>query len=111
MDFVVIDVEEDKEVPLLLGRPFLATGVALIDVKKGDLTLRVGTKVHFNLNQSLKQPYFERAWCMRIDNVVPDRQEMKHEFVNQDPLEECMIKSLYKEDLDGENLYETPRKF
>ena len=34
MDFVVIDIEEDKQVPLLLGRPFLTTGVALIDVKK-----------------------------------------------------------------------------
>ena len=34
MDFVVIDMEEDKQVPLLLRRPFLATGVAFIDVKK-----------------------------------------------------------------------------
>ena len=34
VDFVVIDTEEDKQVPLLLGRPFLATGAALIDVKK-----------------------------------------------------------------------------
>ena len=34
VDFVVIDVEEDKQVPLLLGRPFLAIGAALIDVKK-----------------------------------------------------------------------------
>ena len=35
MDLVVIDIVEDKQVPLLLGRPFLATGAALIDVKKG----------------------------------------------------------------------------
>ena len=34
VDFVVIDIEEDKQVPLLLGKPFLATGAALIDVKK-----------------------------------------------------------------------------
>ena len=34
VDFVVIDIEEDKQVPLLLGRPFLAIGAALIDVKK-----------------------------------------------------------------------------
>ena len=27
IDFVVINIEEDKQVPLLLGRPFLATGV------------------------------------------------------------------------------------
>ena len=34
VDFVVIDIEEDKQVPLLLGRPFLAIGATLIDVKK-----------------------------------------------------------------------------
>ena len=55
MDFVVINIEEDKQVPLLLGRPFLATEASLIDVKKGELTLRVGDEaVHFNLNHSLK---------------------------------------------------------
>ena len=42
VDFVVIDIEEDKKIPLLPGRPFLATGAALIDVKKEELTLRVG---------------------------------------------------------------------
>ena len=36
VDFVVINMEEEKQVPLLLGRPFLATGVALIDVKSGN---------------------------------------------------------------------------
>ena len=51
VDFVVIDMEEDKQIQLLLGRPFLATGVALIDVKKGELIFRVGEEnVHFNLN-------------------------------------------------------------
>ena len=41
MDFVIINMEEDKQAPLLLGRPFLATSSTLIDVKKGELTLRV----------------------------------------------------------------------
>ena len=31
---MVIDIEGDKQVPLLLGRPFLATGADLTDVKK-----------------------------------------------------------------------------
>ena len=34
VDFVVINIEEDIQIPLLLGRPFLATGATLIDVKK-----------------------------------------------------------------------------
>ena len=47
-------MEEDTQVPLLLGRPFLATRAALIDVQKSELTMRVGNEaVHFNLNKSL----------------------------------------------------------
>ena len=34
VDFVVMDIEEDKKVPLLLGKPFLSTRAALIDVRK-----------------------------------------------------------------------------
>ena len=57
VDFVVINIEEDKQVPLLLGRPFLAIRAMLIDVKKAELTLRVGNEaVQFNLNHSLKPP-------------------------------------------------------
>ena len=56
VDFVVMKMEEDNQVPLLLGRPFLATRAALIDVQKGELTLRVGNEVvHFNLDKSLTQ--------------------------------------------------------
>ena len=50
-----MDMEEDTQVALLLGRPFITIGVALIDVKKGELTLKVGEEVvQFNLNKSLK---------------------------------------------------------
>ena len=55
VDFVVMDMEEDTQVLLLLGRNFLATGATLIDVKKGELTFSVGDEaVHFSLNKSLK---------------------------------------------------------
>ena len=39
-DFIVLDMEEDKEIPIILVRPFLATGEALIDVQKRELKLR-----------------------------------------------------------------------
>ncbi|XP_042062029.1 uncharacterized protein LOC121805996 [Salvia splendens] len=42
IDFMVLDMEEDKGVPLLLGRPFLATAEANINVKKGELTIFMG---------------------------------------------------------------------
>ena len=40
-DYIILDMEEDSQVPLLLGRPFLAIGASLIVMQKGILTLRV----------------------------------------------------------------------
>ncbi|KAK6121997.1 hypothetical protein DH2020_044259 [Rehmannia glutinosa] len=55
VDFLVLDMEEDKDVPLILGRPFLATGKALIDVQKGQLTLRVNDEhVLFTIYKALQ---------------------------------------------------------
>ena len=31
-DFIVLNMEEDMEIPIILGRPFLATSRAMIDV-------------------------------------------------------------------------------
>ena len=32
-DFIILDMEEKREVSIILGRPFLATGYTLIDVQ------------------------------------------------------------------------------
>nr|GFC07805.1 reverse transcriptase domain-containing protein [Tanacetum cinerariifolium] len=39
-DFVILDFVADPNVPLILGRPFLSTAHALIDVYEGEITLR-----------------------------------------------------------------------
>ena len=94
VDFVVIDMEEDKQVPLLLGRPFRATGAALIDVKKGELTLRVGEeKVHFNLNQSLKQPDFDNVECKNVEQVVPISPKLIYDCKIQNSMDESEMNS------------------
>ncbi|XP_038888341.1 uncharacterized protein LOC120078183 [Benincasa hispida] len=38
-DLIILDYEADREVPIILGRPFLAIGKVLIDVHKGELTM------------------------------------------------------------------------
>ncbi|XP_024971932.1 uncharacterized protein LOC112510815 [Cynara cardunculus var. scolymus] len=40
-DFIILDFEADKDISIILGRPFLATERTLIDVQKGELTMRV----------------------------------------------------------------------
>ncbi|KAK5833629.1 hypothetical protein PVK06_017482 [Gossypium arboreum] len=42
VDFIVLDIKEDSNTPLILGRPFLATAKMIIHVGTGELTLRVG---------------------------------------------------------------------
>ena len=37
VDFVVMDIKEDVDVPLILGRPFMKTAKVIIDVDKGKL--------------------------------------------------------------------------
>ncbi|XP_038880471.1 uncharacterized protein LOC120072130 [Benincasa hispida] len=54
-DFIILDYEADREVPIILGRPFLATGKVLIDVYKGELTMCVDNEeVKFNVLNALK---------------------------------------------------------
>ncbi|XP_070002164.1 uncharacterized protein [Nicotiana sylvestris] len=56
-DFVILDCKVDYEVPIILGRPFLATGKALVNVEAGELTFRVGDeKVVFHVCKFMKQP-------------------------------------------------------
>ncbi|GJX34838.1 reverse transcriptase domain-containing protein [Tanacetum coccineum] len=51
-DFVVVDFEADPRVPLILGRSFLRTGRALIDVYEGELILRDGDeRLIFHVNK------------------------------------------------------------
>ena len=69
VDFIVLDMEEDREVPLILGRPFLATGRALIDVQEGKLELRVqDEKVTFNVFEATKFPT-EADSCFRVEAI------------------------------------------
>nr|GEZ65268.1 DNA-directed DNA polymerase [Tanacetum cinerariifolium] len=52
-EFVVVDFDADPRVPLILGRSFLKTRRALIDVFEGEVTIRVGKEaITFNLDQT-----------------------------------------------------------
>ena len=55
-DFVILDCEVDFEVPIILGRPFLATGRALVDMEKGQMKFRLNNEeVTFNICMSMSQ--------------------------------------------------------
>nr|GFA15863.1 reverse transcriptase domain-containing protein [Tanacetum cinerariifolium] len=77
-DFVVLDFVADPRVPLILGRPFLSTAHALIDVYEGEITLR-----HDDQSLTLKcgfadvvldevsTPYYEPIISNSSQNLTP----------------------------------------
>ncbi|XP_075500027.1 uncharacterized protein LOC142538599 [Primulina tabacum] len=88
-DFVILDMEEDNDAPLIFGRLFLATGRALIDVHKGELTLRVGgEEVIFNIYHAMRGSY-EVSTCKSID--VIDSCVSFDCAGTRDPLESCLV--------------------
>nr|GEX06812.1 reverse transcriptase domain-containing protein [Tanacetum cinerariifolium] len=68
-DFVVVDFKPDPRVPLILGRCFLKTGRALIDVHKGELTLCIGNEATtYNLDQTSRySASYDQMTANKID--------------------------------------------
>ena len=56
-DFVVLEIPEDDNMSIILGRPFLNTAGAVIDCNKG--------KVTFNVNEKEHTVYFPK----RVDKI------------------------------------------
>ncbi|XP_058756799.1 uncharacterized protein LOC131630022 [Vicia villosa] len=55
VDFVVLEMLEDEEIPLILGRPFLETGRCMIDIEEGTMTLKVYDKeLKINVRDAMK---------------------------------------------------------
>ncbi|XP_019225200.1 PREDICTED: uncharacterized protein LOC109206791 [Nicotiana attenuata] len=80
-DFVILDCQVDEEIPIILGRPFLATGRALIDCETEELKMRLkNEEVIFNVQQSMRRP-IEFANCSLVEAVDVILQE-EDETVN-----------------------------
>ena len=93
VDFIVLDIIEDREIPIILGRPFLATERTLIDVQEGKLILRVqDEQVTFNVFEAMKYPY-EIDTCLQIDTIDKEIIESFHYTMQNDSLEGCIVHS------------------
>jgi len=67
VDFVVMDMEEDAEVPLILGRSFMKTAKVIIDVDKGKLKVCAqDEQVSFDVFEAMKHPSGAKEY-FRVD--------------------------------------------
>ena len=55
-DFIILDCEVDFKVPIILGRPFLDTGRALVDMEKGQINFLLNNEeTTFNICRFMRQ--------------------------------------------------------
>ncbi|KAL2461691.1 reverse transcriptase [Abeliophyllum distichum] len=106
-DFIILDMEEDSNISIILGRPFLAIGRALIDVYEGKMILRVDNEqVIFNVFKAMKYPASSDS-CFQVDVVdklVADTFETEYP---SDALAICMMCS---ESTKSEHPGESPQR-
>ncbi|XP_019259595.1 PREDICTED: uncharacterized protein LOC109237708 [Nicotiana attenuata] len=88
-DFVILDYDVDKEIPIILGRPFLATGRALMYSERNEIQIRVNDEeVTFEASKGMKFPHaYENISDIDIVDEVKDAIELKME-------EECLGEAL-----------------
>nr|GEU70375.1 ribonuclease H-like domain-containing protein [Tanacetum cinerariifolium] len=119
-DFVIVDYESDPRVPLILGRPFLQTARALIDVHGEEMILHLHPPLHVNPlsgnttyfsspNQLLEEFADELAlitFPLEYDDdlqfdIESDLKEIEY-LLHQDPIKD--IDSSLKDSIDQSNL-------
>ncbi|XP_056686027.1 uncharacterized protein [Spinacia oleracea] len=111
VDFVVLDIDEDAHTPIILGRPFLATAGALIDVQEGLITLKAGdAKASFKLAID-EHCCSKMKSCMKIDTLACV--ENNHSCANSSNnfhVSKC-ANELVRSSLDDKNVHGIPKAF
>ncbi|XP_047148348.1 uncharacterized protein LOC124820652 [Vigna umbellata] len=91
VDFVIMKMEENEDVLLILGRPFMKTARVLIDVENGKLKVRVqDEEVNFDVFKAMTHPKDDKA-CFQLD--ILDEVFMVQEMMvcYSSPLEKTLI--------------------
>ncbi|XP_070010678.1 uncharacterized protein [Nicotiana sylvestris] len=100
-DFIILDCAVDKKIPIILGRPFLATGRALIDSEQNEIKFRVNDEeVTFQEIKGMKLSYeYESIWVIDVVGEVEYAVEMKMD-------EQCLGEALAAilVNFDGEDM-------
>ncbi|GKE98572.1 DUF4219 domain-containing protein [Tanacetum coccineum] len=99
IDFVILDIPEDDDVPLILGQPFLSTDHAKIDVFKRKITLRVGEEKLVFKSIKPATSIIRRVYMVKERTDLGSKTEFVGEAINES------FKPLYDTQYGVSNLY------
>ncbi|XP_023769609.1 uncharacterized protein LOC111918183 [Lactuca sativa] len=83
-NFVALDMEADPQVPIILGRPFLNTASAIVDMRDYKLTLQVGDEsVTFGVDRAMKHVRNSDDTPFSVDMLEELMEEWKEDEPNK----------------------------
>nr|XP_016477412.1 PREDICTED: uncharacterized protein LOC107798892 [Nicotiana tabacum] len=90
-DFIILDYKADELVPIILGRPLLATGDAIIKFREGKMILRVENKeAVFNVYRAIQLPRHYEDLAM-ISLVKINEPAIEPSAFKEDALENALM--------------------
>ena len=96
-DFVILNCEVDFEVPIILGRPFLATGRALVDMEKGQMKFQFkNEEAIFNVYRTMRL-----SGELQSRSAISHKEKMKKETEHKNAKQEFMVGELVLVDNSG----------
>lgn len=94
VDFVIMDIEEDFEIPLILGRPFMLKTKCIVDIGNGNLEMSVeDQKVIFNLFEAIKHPSDNKT-CFKVETVEQVANLVVQSLTIHSPLERALMNAI-----------------
>ncbi|CAA7035431.1 unnamed protein product [Microthlaspi erraticum] len=92
-DFIVLEMDEEPTDPLILGRPFLATARAMIDVCEGTIELNLGKdlRMKFDIKDTMRKPTIE-GQLFYVEEMDQLADELLEELSLEDPLQVALTK-------------------
>jgi len=70
----MMDIKEDSDIPLILGRPFMLTTKCVVDMGNDNLEMSVeDQKVNFNLFEAIKHPSDSKT-CFKVEAIEQENE-------------------------------------
>ncbi|XP_050890181.1 uncharacterized protein LOC127095549 [Lathyrus oleraceus] len=91
IDFIVMDIEEDDDVPLILGRPFMKTARMMINIDDSLMKVCVqDEEVTFNLFDAMKHSK-DKGACFRVDAIDEEILKIQQQTHLTTPLQRALV--------------------
>nr|GEX57832.1 hypothetical protein [Tanacetum cinerariifolium] len=95
VDFVVLDMKEDHKISIILGRPFLDTAHAMIDVFNKKISFEVGNEtITFDIEKSMRFPPSDDDTCHSVDIIELSILNHVQEILSSEPFDSFLFEPI-----------------